>query len=36
MGALARRVKEKRWLIPAAAQNFDIRTTAAFDIEIVD
>jgi hypothetical protein len=36
MGTSAGRVKGKRWLIPAAAHNFDIRMAAAFDIEIVD
>jgi hypothetical protein len=36
MGISARRVKRKRWLIPAAEHNFDIRTAAAFDIDIVD
>src|SRR5262249_56804505 len=36
MGAAARPVKGKRWLIPAAENNFDICRAAAFDIEIVD
>ena len=36
MGAAVRRVKGKRWLIPAAGNNFDIRVAGAFDIEIVD
>ena len=36
MGAPVRRVKEKRWLIPAAEHDFDICIAAAFDIEIVD
>src|SRR6478609_6402149 len=33
MGAAVRRVKGKRWLIPAAGHNFDICVAAAFDIE---
>jgi hypothetical protein len=36
MGTPVRRVKRKRWLIPAAAHNFDIRIVLAFDIDIVD
>jgi hypothetical protein len=36
MGTSAGRVKRKRWLIPDAAHNFDIRLAAAFDIEIID
>ena len=36
MGAAVRRVKGKRWLIPAGENNFDICCVGAFDIEIVD
>jgi hypothetical protein len=36
MEAPAHRVKGKRWLIPAAGNNFDICCVGAFDIEIVD
>jgi hypothetical protein len=36
MRAALRRVKRKRWLIPAAGNNFDICCVGAFDIEIVD
>ena len=36
MGTSACRVKQKRWLIPVAAHNFDICSAVTFDIDIVD